>query len=194
MRDQTYFNVVAAVAAVLVLVGAGIALVVAPRGAAPARGAGAGHPGPIAYRNLTISYDPSAGGFAYGQAALEIPLNVRVIFTITSLDSASATLPTPADSDVVGTDGGGMQIVNENGSVFVANIPPREVSHTFSLSDAFYHLNVPVPATDGAGVRAVVSFSATFAAPGTYAWGCVVLCGEADMHLQGLMYGTLTVS
>lgn len=194
MRDQAYFNVVAAVAAVLVLLAAGIALVVAPAGTVPAGVPGPGYPGPTVYRNLTISYDPSAAGFAYGGVALEVPLNVRVIFSITNLDSTSATLPTLADAEVVGTDGGGMQIVNEKGSSFVTSIPSREVSHTFSLSDAYYHLNVPVPATDGAEVRSVVSFYAIFAVPGTYAWGCVVLCGEADMHLPGLMYGTLTVS
>lgn len=194
MRDQDWFNIVAAVTVVLVLVAGGLAFAMAPGAPVTTGRSGAGSQGPTVYRNLTISYDPAAGGFAYDEIALGIPLNVRAIFTLTSLDSVSAKLPTMADAEVVGTDGGGIQIINEKGSVFVTSIPASEVSHTFSLSNGFYHLNVPVPATDRAGAGAVVSFSAIFTMPGTYVWGCVVLCGEADMHFPGLMYGTLTVS
>lgn len=194
MDDQAWFNAVAGIAVVVVLVAAGVVIAVAPGGPLPQRTAGPGPSGPTVFRNLTISYAPSAGGFVYDQAALQVPMNVRVVFTITTFDPSAAVLPTVADAKVTGTLGGTMQVIGGSGNVTVEAIPPSEVGHTFSLSDAYYHVSVPVPVTDAAPGGARVAFSVVFPSPGTYVWGCVVLCGAADMHAAGAMYGTLTVS
>ena len=194
MDDQTYFNLVAGVSVVLVLVTAGVAFAVAPAGSVPTRALGAGQPGPTVYRNITITYDPTAGAFVYNLAQLAVPLNVRVVFTITNFDSTSAVLPTAGDANVMGTEGNAMQVFNGGGSVSVGGIPSGEVSHTFSLSNAYYTLNAPIPRAEGPASPVAVTFSQVFPFPGTFTWGCVVLCGAQDMHASSYMYGTLTVS
>lgn len=194
MDDQTYFNLVAGILVVLVLVTAGVTFAVVPAGTVPARTVGAGQPGPTVYRNITISYDPSTGGFVYSMARLAVPFDVRVIFTITNFDATSASLPTVADANVVGTDGSTMQVINGGGSVSVGGTPSSEVSHTFSMSDGYYALNVPIPRADEPSGPVLVTFSVVFPFPGTFTWGCVVLCGAQDMHASNSMYGTLTVS
>ena len=105
MEDQTYFNAISGIAVVAVLVVAAVLFVVAPGGSPPTRTVGPGPSGPTVYRNLTISYDTSIGGFVYDRTVLEVPMNVRVIFAISNLDPSVATLPTVADAVVTGTIG-----------------------------------------------------------------------------------------
>lgn len=194
MQDQSFFNLVAGIAIALVVIVAALAFVVAPSGGVTSPTVSAGSGNPTVYRNLSISLDPATGAYSYNVAQLAVPLHVRVVFTITNFDTSSATLPSPSDANVVGTEGGTMEIVTGGGGVTVGRIPTSAVSHTFSMSDPSYSVNVPIPQAVGQASPSVVTFSEVFDFPGTFEWGCVVLCGTQDMGGTDSMYGTLTAS
>jgi hypothetical protein len=194
MQDQSYFNWVAGVAVALVLVVAVVSFVVVPSGAIPTRSAGGAQAGPTVYRNLSISFDPTTGAYSYNVGHIEVPLHTTVVFTITNFDASAAALPSPADANVAGTAGGMMQVTSAAGAVSVAKLPAGDVSHTFSMSDPLYKMNVPIPRASGPASPIVVQFSAVFNYAGTFEWGCVVLCGTQDMGGSDSMYGTLTAS
>lgn len=193
MRDQSWFDSVAGAAAVVVVVVGVVVLAIAPPAAAPTRTTSAGTPGPTAYRTLSISYNPSTGGYGYGAAQLSVPQGVRVVFTITNYDPSNAALPDRVDAHVTGTLDGAMTVSTAAGSVTTNGLPPGEVSHTFSMSNGFYHVNIPIPAAAGPGAPSQVTFALFFVFTGTYSWGCVVLCGGADMIAPDTMSGSLTV-
>jgi hypothetical protein len=191
MDDRQYFGTVAglAVLAVVLFVAAG-ALWSGPE---PAGSVPSSSSGPTVYRNLTIQLDPASGTYSYNSGQVVVPLNTRIVFTITNYDPTPArSLPSPSDSQVSGTMGGvmlageGMHMMTTNG------ISPASVAHTFSMSDRFHHLNVPIPAATGSG-PSQVQFTVVFTSVGTFDWGCVILCGMDDMSAPGSMYGTLAV-
>lgn len=191
MKDQEWFNTVAGIVVVLVVVGGAAALLAAPTGSGTSQ-PNAGTSIPTAYRNLTISYVPSEGGFDYSSLELSVPLHVRVVFTITNFDPSTAALPTASDAQVSGTYDGAMSYSVGGTSAVLGQLPAGEVSHTFSMSNAFYHLNVPVPAAPTGATPVRVVFSVVFDTPGTFTWGCVALCDPAAM--DAAMWGHLTVA
>jgi hypothetical protein len=150
--------------------------------------------GPTAYRTLSISFDPKTGTFDYTALQLSVPLNVIIVFTIMNYDASIGELPAPRDAQVAGTVGGTESLGTGSSSVTVGSLAQNGVSHTFSMSNAYYHLNAPIPPADGSGVPMQVSFSVVFHVPGTFDWGCVILCGPSDMTALDAMYGSLTVS
>lgn len=192
MSDQRWFNAVAAIAVLAVLVVGAALLVLAPSGAGTPR-VTSGPASSTVYRNLTITFNPTAGTYDYSALALAVPTNVRVVFTITNYDPSTAALPSASDAVVSGTYDSSPMTVTVNGLVSMTQgLPVNDVSHTFSMSDAFYHLNVPIPPASSPAVPSTVTFSAEFRSTGTYAWGCIVLCGTSGM--MDRMAGYLTVN
>ena len=193
MQNQTWFNLVAVVT-VLTVVGLGVAtLVISP--SPPATASAATTPSAATvYRNLSIIYDPATGAYNYNVLNLGVPLNVRVVFTITNYDTSTGLLPAASAAVVSGTYGGPMLMQRGPSSVLTDQLPTNDVSHTFSMSNGFYHLNVPIPPAASASVPSQVTFSVVFTVPGTYTWGCVILCGSSSMGMPDQMYGPITVS
>ncbi|MCI4317787.1 MAG: hypothetical protein L3J96_04550, partial [Thermoplasmata archaeon] len=120
--------------------------------------------------------------------------NVRVVFTITNFDPTTGMLTTADDANVVGTSANSIQVVSSVASSTVSKLPTSDVSHTFTLSDGSYRLNVPIPPAPTPGGSIQVTFSTEFTARGTFDWGCVILCGTSNMQAPEAMYGSLTVS
>ncbi len=194
VEDQTWFGLVAAVAAALVVVTGFVVLAVGPGGTAPNRIGGAVATNPTVYRNLTIAYDPSLGDYAYSTSQLNVPLGQHVIFTITNYDPQSSHVPALMYDQVLGTSGGSMSISTAAGTVLASSLPPSEVSHTFTVWDGSYHLNVPIPIAGGNAAPVRVTFSVTFNTQGTFTFGCVAYCQGANMSSMSAMFGTLSVS
>lgn len=192
MRDGTWFNLVAALLAVAIVAFGALAIVYpSSAGVAPATRPAAA---PTVYRNLSITFDPSVGTFGYSTTQLAVPTGVAVVFTITNYDPSTAILPAPTDAQVLGTVNDVMTVGSGGTAVTVSAVAPSQVSHTFTLSNGAYHLNVPIPSAASTGHPTVVTFEAVFATPGTFNWGCAVLCGPGGMMARDAMYGTLVVS
>lgn len=189
MRDQSWTNLVVVVAAVVVVVAVSLLAVVVPGVSIPTRGTGAAST-PTVFENLSIVRG-SSGDYEYNQTQLSVPVNTMVVFTITNYDPSISLLPTPNDAVVTGTQNGTMTVVSAAAQATVGSLPTNDVSHTFTMSDAYYHLNVPVPPALAAGVPTHITFSMIFHFVGTgFAWGCVAYCGGP---LMIGMYGTITV-
>ena len=188
MRDQSWSNLVAVVAAVVAILAVTSLAVVAPMATPPSVGSIPPN-APFGYYNLSIVRGPS-GDFVYSQTQLSVPSDVVVIFTITNYDPTSSLLPTPSDAAVAGTQNGTMTVQSPGGVAVVNSVPTNDVSHTFTMSDAYYRLNVPIPPAYSAGQPTQVSFAVDFHFPGTFDWGCVAYCGGP---LMVGMYGTITV-
>jgi hypothetical protein len=195
MRDQTRFSLFAGIIVVVVVLAEGVPLLFpSNRTAEGSPLAAVSSSGPTATRALTIAYDPATGGFSYDTVHIAVPLGVRVIFTITNYDPGTAVLPAPTDASVVGTYGGTMVIESGSWNDTVGGLPAGQVSHTFSMTSPYYILNVPIPKAESAGTPSVVTFSEVFNTPGTFQWGCTVLCGDGPMNSAGMMFGSITVS
>jgi len=87
-----------------------------------------------------------------------------------------------------------MTVSTAAGSVSTASLPLSEISHTFTVWDGTYHLNVPIPAAGGWAAPVRVTFSVMFNMPGVFNFGCVALCGGSGMSTAAGMYGHLNVS
>jgi len=194
MQDHSWFTLVAGVAAILVVVTGFVSLALVPGGAVPARMGGIGPTNPTVYRNLTIAYNPSVGDYVYSASELSVPQGEPVIFTITSYDPTPSSLPAAMYDQVIGTSGGQMSIATAAGTVSASSLPLSDVSHTFTVWDGTYHLNVPIPVAGGSAAPVRVTFSVTFHSPGSFNFGCVAYCAGTDMGGPSAMYGTLNVS
>ncbi len=127
MKDQYWSNWVLAIVAIVVVVWAGFALTLAtPAGPAPATSSTSAQPATI-YRNLTIAYDRSTGGLGYSATDFSVPLNVRVVFTITNFDTSVGTLPTAKDAEVTGTQGGFIAMTDHGASHAVTGLPANQI-------------------------------------------------------------------
>ncbi len=192
MRDETWFDLVAGLVVVAVVAMGAVAI------AFPA----AGNPGvakrpavnSTVYRNLSISFDSANASYGFSATQLSVPAGVAVVFTITNFDPAIAILPAPSYAQVMGTVGGEMAVTTGGHTTTVSSVTPGEVSHTFTLSNGAYHVNVPIPPASDTGAPTTVTFTVVFATLGTFDWGCAVLCGPGQMMNEGAMYGTLTVA
>ena len=192
MREQRWFNLVAVTVALSVLAVGAIAIAVpasGPTTAATAGGAGS----PTVYRNLSIVYNAASGTYNYNNRDLTVPMNVRVVFTITNYDPSVGVLPTPSSAVVAGTFDGAMMMQRGGSMASMGALPLNGVSHTFSMSSGFYHLNVPIPPAASAAVPSQVSFAVVFHTPGSFAWGCVILCGVPAQGMPDEMFGLVTV-
>lgn len=189
MRDQAWSNLVAVVAIAAVVVALPVLFLVVPGPAAPAQGASSASM-PTVFTNLSIVRGPS-GEYMYNETALSVPSDVRVVFTITNYDPARSILPRSSDAQVVGTINGTMTVASGGRVSTVTAVATNDVAHTFTMSDAYYHLNVPIPPASSATQPTTVTFAVVFSTSGeNFAWGCVVYCGGP---LMAGMYGTITV-
>ncbi len=194
MREQSWFNLIAGTVAMVIVVLGALAISY-PSGAAPAPATSTASSGsPVVYRNLSIAFDPSAGAFDYSTTTLSVPSNVRVVFTITNYDPSSAMVPAASDARVAGTLGGMITVSTDGSTATVPSVPISDVSHTFTISSGAVHLNVPIPPASPTGTPTQVTFSVDFTVPGTFTWGCVVLCGADGTMVQSAMYGTISVA
>jgi hypothetical protein len=124
MKDQDYFNAVAGVVAVAVVVIAGILLVAFPNGTGPATATSAS--GPTSYVNLSISINATTGWPQYSPANFTVPQG-RVVFTITDHDAMMSWTGCPCA--VKGTVNG---VETFNGTSY-STAPNSNVAHTFSI-------------------------------------------------------------
>jgi len=191
MQDQTWFNgvAIAAVAAVLIL-GAGLFMVGGSGSPTPAGARTATLP--QVDRTLAISFNAATGSYDFSTTSLQVPLNTKVTFTITNYDRGTAMLAVPWDNHVVGTVGGTEQVTQGASSVTVSALSPEQISHTFTMFNAFYNVSVPIPPAAANGQPAVVTFSLVLTTPGTFAWGCVAYCGT--MNPLEKMAGTMDIA
>ena len=192
MRDSTWFSLVAGVVALLIVLVGALAIVYPASGSPQTASRPAASP--TVYRNLSIALDSSVGAYGYSSTQLAVPAGVAVVFTITNFDPETAILPSPSYANVVGTVGGSMAMTIGGHTATVTSVAPGDVSHTFTLSNGVYHVNVPIPAASENGAPTAVSFTVVFPTQGTFNWGCAVLCGPGQAMVRDAMYGTLTVS
>lgn len=192
MRDQHWFNLTAAIIAAFVLLwGASMVMFPSPT-ATPTATTHPATASPTVYRNLSITLNPRTGDFDFSALQLSVPIGVKVVFTITNFDTSTARLTAPENARVTGTIGSTEALSSGGASLAVGSLSATGVSHTFTLSNAYYHLNAPIPPAAASPIQ--VTFSVVFSVPGTYNWGCVIFCGQAEMMAQGGMFGTLTVA
>lgn len=127
--------------------------------------------------DLTIAWNSTSQTYSYAPAAIHVPAGSTVAMTITNYDPGNHTAPSEY-CHVLGTTGGMMSYRVGGGMMGswmmhnVGDLPARNVSHTFSIFQGGFQLNVPIPAAANSATPAVVSF--TFHAPGAGAmtWGC----------------------
>ncbi|MHB1435122.1 MAG: hypothetical protein ACYCPN_01675 [Thermoplasmata archaeon] len=157
------------------------------------------------YVNLTIHYSPTTGNSWYApgnsptpvgswSGNLSVPAQSRVVFVITNYDPTTNELLAPRDNCVAGTLGGveSVQAGSSPPESPVSCLPATDISHTFTMFDSAYNLNVPIPPAPNNRTPVTVTFSVTFGSLGTYQWGCMCRCGL--MIVPGMMYGNLTVT
>ena len=156
--------------------------------AAPAVAAG---PAPQ-HLNLTVAYDPYSGLDQYFPANFTVPANVPIIITITNYDNGTNTVA-PSFGQVRGTLGNTETVTNASASgAVIGALPADQVSHTFTIEDSPYDINVPVPAAQGESPTAV-TFTIVFTSVGVFAWHCKAPCDMVSMVTPGFMTGTVNV-
>jgi hypothetical protein len=180
MRDQDYYNLVAAVAA-LSVIGFGMgALSSAPSSVDPSPGS----PN-VSYLNLSITLNATTGWPQYSPANFSVPIGT-VLVTIVDQDMPMAW--TGCSCNISGTVG---NVESINGTtVSVAN--DSNIAHTFTVGAL--GINVLSPG------QSTVAFTLDLATPGTYEWFCIAPCGAGTdpyntppMGTVGYMTGTMTV-
>lgn len=189
MNDQQWFNRVALLAGVLVVVGGGFALI-------------AGAPAPVAappsasadYLYLTIAFNPVTGMDEYFPANFSVPVGVPVVVTITNYDNGT-NLISPTFGQVAGVFGNEATVWSNGSSIPVtyASQPITNVAHTFTIQQTGEHLNVPVPPAGPTGLPTVVEFTTEFNVTGEFTWMCMAPCDSTSMQTPGLMAGTVDV-
>jgi len=128
-----------------------------------------------------------------------LPADTDIDVTIRNFDDGPADLPAD-NAKVQGTVGNTMTAISElTGDVdkapgkAVSELPVKEVSHTFTINDKGFVLNVPIPPSS------TVKFTFHTPAAGTYTFRCLTACGtgangtEGAMATDGWMRGTVTI-
>ena len=184
MKDQDYFNAVAGVVAIAVVVIASVLAVAFPSAGGPATGTSTS--GQTSYVNLTISINVTTGWPQYSPTNFSAPQG-RVVFTITDHDAVANW--TGCLCAVKGTVNG---VETINGTPY-STVPTANVAHTFTIPAL--GLNVLSPG------KSVVSFAVAVTNSGTFSWFCMSPCGTGPggftggpMSTPGYMNGTMTVS
>ncbi len=149
-------------------------------------------PGPE-HLYLTIAYDPATGLDEFFPANFTVSANVPVTITITNYDNGTNPV-SAADASVSGTVGG-TELVQLWGQAAqnVTSVDTTQVSHTFSLLESPYSLNVPIPVSTNLAEPTVVTFTALFGTTGTFTWRCLTPCDPVAMVTPGFMTGSVTV-
>ncbi len=180
MREQGFYNSVAATAVVLVL-----ALGVAGSVLGPSYSAAGQPPAKASWVNLTVTIDPVTGWPRFSPANFTLPVGV---VTVTIVDNDSAMAWTQCACRVMGTVGG---VERVNGTP-VWILPSTNVAHTFTVPAL--GVNVLSPG------QSAVSFSVDLTKAGTFLWFCEAPCGGGSdpyttppMGVAGFMSGTITV-
>jgi hypothetical protein len=192
MKDQTWFSVVAIAAAIAVLVFGGVAVVISAA-PAPATSPSNGTPG-VDYLYLTISFNPVNGLDQYFPANFSVPAHQLVVVTITSYDNGTNAPPASATT-VQGVVGGAASLQSPAGAApqSYTQLPLTGISHTFSIMQSPYNVNVPIPPSISLSQPIVVSFSLYFNTTGIFTWLCQAPCDPNSMTTPGFMTGALTV-
>jgi len=112
------------------------------------------------------------------QAAIPLPANTEVTLVISNYDDAVTELP---DSSPYFAVAGGTETVNGEAVTALTN---DNIAHTITLADL--GINIPIPIADESG-PAVVRFTFTTGAAGTYEWRCMTPCGGGDKGMDGSM-------
>lgn len=181
MKDQTFYNLVAAGLAF------GVMVLLVVWAAASATADASPAPAPLAapaHMYLTVQINPETGWPQYSPANFTVPAGA-VIFTIVDYDSPMNW--TGCACNVTGTVGGTETVNGTSLSV----VPNANVAHTFSIPSL--HLNVLSPG------MSTVTFTADLTHAGTFTWYCETPCGTngytgGPMGTPGYMTGTITVA
>ncbi len=123
-----------------------------------------------------------------------MPAHTLVLVTITNYDNVSNPVASES-ARVVGTLGGmeTMRAASEAQGMDMAAVPADQVSHTFTLDQGGYALNVPVPRANSLADPMIVTFRAYFNVTGSFTWHCLAPCDASSMETPGYMRGTITV-
>ncbi len=147
---------------------------------------------------LVIGWNATAGAYGFNSASLHVPAGAAVDITITNYDPETHSVSGPY-CWVNGTIGGmmgyrmgfgamGMGMMHE-----VHYLGPSNISHTFTISQGGYGLNVPIPPAGGPADPAVVEFTFPARGPGEVVWMCEAMAGETAFGGPGSMMGHLFV-
>ena len=154
-----------------------------------------GTPTPLVktYLNLSISYDASTGIANYTTPFISIVAHTLVIVTITNWDPTASPLFVSWDNHVVGTVGGNETVNCGGAPETVSSLPQNDISHTWTVLDAYYNISVPIPPAPSASVPCAVTFEVTMGQSEMTSWGCVANCDNGLMA-AGRMWGLLLVT
>jgi hypothetical protein len=158
------------------------------------------------YLYLTVTTSANTNFDTYYPANVSVPHGQSVVITITSYDPGVNPVPAPF-GNIVGTAGdmANYTLTPNSSTQSLSTLPSSEISHTFSvtlpgmageilLGAGKPMINVPVPISPDGILPATVTFTATFAAPGEYAWRCVAPCDPYSMTTPGFMSGSIFVT
>ncbi|MCI4369071.1 MAG: hypothetical protein L3K09_05880 [Thermoplasmata archaeon] len=191
MSEQHYFNLVAGLIALSVVVGGAVAFAAESHstGSAPAPSAAAPD-----HLYMTIAFNPGTGLDEYFPGNMTVPAGVPVIFTITSYDNGTNVVPA-SNSQVSGTVGGSASMMTAGSSAMktYTSLPMDGIAHTFTMVDKAYSLNVPIQSAASMSAPVTVIFTAYFNTTGTFTWMCMAPCDPTAMTQNGFMTGTVTV-
>ena len=179
--------------AVIVVVVVAVIVLYAVGALVPKTPAAAASPLPRTYLNLTIVYDASTGIANYTIPFISIVAHTLVVVTITNWDPTPSPLFVAWDDHVVGTVGGNETLSCGGAPRVVTSLPGNDISHTWTVLDAYYNISVPIPPAPSATVPCVVSFELTMDQSEMTSWGCVANCDNGQMA-AGRMWGLLLVS
>ena len=181
MRDQTFYNLVAAGLALgVVLLVVAWAAVSASANTSPPSTPPAGP----AHMYLTVQINPLTGWPQFSPANFTVPVG-EVVFTIVDYDSPMNWVG--CTCNVSGTVGGTETV---NGTSMPA-VPSSNVAHTFAIPSL--HVNVLSPG------MSTVTFTIDLTHGGTFTWYCQTPCGTngytgGPMSTPGYMTGTMSVA
>ena len=112
------------------------------------------------------------------KAAVDLPANTTVTLVISNYDDAVTKLPQSSPYFKVT---GGTETVNGKP---VTELTNKSIAHTITLTDL--GINIPIPIASESG-PAVVEFTFTTGAAGTYQWRCMTPCGGGSKGMTGSM-------
>jgi hypothetical protein len=131
---------------------------------------------PTTFLNLSIALDPTTGNFVYTTPDVSVVAHAEVRVTILNHDTTSGTPLHAWDHQVLGTIGGTELVSTGYGPHAEASFPSDGISHTSTISDAFYNISVPIPPAPSSSVPSVVTFelmlNTTEAARWARMWDC----------------------
>jgi hypothetical protein len=147
---------------------------------------------PTTYLNLTIAYDPVSMNYVYTHPVVTVVANTLVIVKITNYDPSASPLFLPWYNHVIGTVGGTEVVNSGNGPSTVSSLPSNHISHTFTVSDSYYNISVPIPPARCAAVPSVVTFELSMNYVEATSWAC--MCNCMTGYMAAGMYGPLLVA